>query len=117
MSGEWDGKMERRAGNDALEALVFEIRKDRQRRWIFGLTITEALAVGSVLLALVGFYVRTEFHIRRVTQLMEYLSVFTKNSDGFHSALLGVQFEQGKPYNDSYDLEAIRKQLTRNRES
>ena len=37
---------------------------------------------------------------------------FIKNSDGYHSAVIGTQFENGKPINTNFDTKKIRDFIT-----
>lgn len=38
---------------------------------------------------------------------------FVKNSDGFHSAITGAQFENGRPLNSGFEIKKIREYIAK----
>lgn len=88
-----DGKViyEGPDNRDAQKIAYLEPRKS------FGLSADTWVKIAGFLLAVVLFYYRTDDFMKAQTKINDYLVTFTKNSDGYHSAKTGMQFEQGKP--------------------
>lgn len=53
--------------------------------------------VGTVAVALIVFVVKTDQRISNLEKATSYLTDFAEASDGYHSALTGVQFKGGRP--------------------
>jgi len=64
---------------------------------IYGFKITDIVMVGSILAAVFAFYIRTNDTVDHLVKLTDYLVVFQKNSDLYHSTVTGSLFEQGRP--------------------
>ena len=66
---------------------------------ILGVKIDAWMIVAAVVFGLIGFYIRTNDAMERLTVSTDWLMGYAKNSDVYHSATNGTPFEQGKPYN------------------
>jgi hypothetical protein len=64
---------------------------------LFGLNPDTWIKIAGFLMALVIFYYRTEDFMKSQVAINKYVMDFTRNSDGYHSAITGQQFEQGQP--------------------
>lgn len=58
-------------------------------------------------LMLLSFAVAGAINFLELQKQTSYLTKFAQNSDGYHSMVLGVQFEQGRPL-QSFDATPIR---------
>lgn len=75
---------------------------------VLGLRISELTLIVSAAFLLFAFYIRTNDMLAVLTKRQEYTDRFMENSDRYHSTFLGMQFQQGKPENPSYDLDRVR---------
>lgn len=69
---------------------------------IFGFKIQELVIIGSLVVTIIAFYVRTDNAMNRLIKVSDYLVEFAKNSDNYHSSVTRQQFNQGKPDNGVY---------------
>lgn len=63
----------------------------------FGLGIGDLIKVGGVILALAGFYFRTDEFMREQKNINKMFVEYIQNHDGWTSAMTGHQFILGKP--------------------
>ena len=87
----------------------------------FGITVKDIVQLMAILVAVIVFFIRTDETIKQLKEISvknssnieltkNALANFIKNSDGYHSAIIGIQFEGGKPLNsDATKTSAIRK--------
>lgn len=88
---------------DEDKAFFRMISATPERKYL-GFKIQELVVLGSIFVALVTFHVQTKDVITRLVASTDWLMKYSKNSDGYHSAILGTQFEQGKPVNPNYEV-------------
>ena len=82
---------------DEQLALLRAIAKDAHVPRFLGMKINEIAYVAVLVLGVASFYWRTDDTLRRLTAVSEYVVRFMANSDTYHSAVVGVQFQQGQP--------------------
>lgn len=64
---------------------------------LLGLTHDTWIKIAGFVFAVALFYYRTDDFIKSQQEMNKYIMQFTRNSDGYHSAITGQQFEQGQP--------------------
>lgn len=74
----------------------------------FGFRLQELIILLGMLFSVYGFYLRTDDAMKRLVASTDWLMDFSKNSDSYHSASLGTEFEQGRPKNPGFDIRPIR---------
>lgn len=65
----------------------------------FGLSFEGWIKVAGFVIAITLFYYRTDDFMKSQSGINTYLMKFSQNSDAYHSAATGLQFEQGRPIN------------------
>lgn len=78
---------------------------------VLGFTVADLIKLGLQVVMLVIFLVRTDARISTQENLTKELNSrqtilfdFMRDSDAWHSAVLGTQFYQGKPLNNSFQM-------------
>lgn len=103
---------ERRAAtqeHDSITVILEFIRASTSEKKYLGLKINEIVIIGTVILGIAAFYIRTNDTIDRLVKITDSLTSFTRNSDSWHSTVVGTTFDQGKPSNPNFDNSKIRK--------
>lgn len=94
--------------NNEEKEILRNISKSVNGKRFFGFKIQELVILGSVLLGISAFYLRTNDTLDRLVNLSEYTQKFMKNSDGYHSAILGLEFDKGRPINGKDYISKVR---------
>lgn len=72
------------------------LSRDQDQKF-FGFKIKDLILIVGVFMSIYAFYIRTNDTLEKLTKISESFLEFSKNSDSYHSALTGAQFNQGKP--------------------
>lgn len=64
---------------------------------IFGLSADTWVKIAGFIFAGLVFYIRTDDFMKTQADINRQLTTFARNSDNYHSATTGRQFEGGKP--------------------
>ena len=90
-----------------LKALT---RNPDNERKFFGFKLQEIVIIATILFGILAFYWRTDDSMKRLIKLTDYLISFAANSDNYHSSVIGVPFDQGRPTN-GYKVQEVRQAL------
>ena len=74
----------------------------------FGLAPETWIKIGGFLIAIVLFYARTDDFMKTQAELNKFMIKYVQNSDAYHSASTGFEFEQGRPTGRSYGAPQLR---------
>ncbi len=121
-SGKWEkGDPDRRkertlseADEEVISRIVSRITGTQPK--LFGFTWQELFRAAMVFIAVGIGYNQMNVTVSKLADCTTYLMKFAQNSDAYHSAVLGTQFEQGKPANPAYDTKAVRDNIIRGRQ-
>ena len=94
-----------------LDVIAKSVVSDSRK--FFGFKIQDLVVLGGIILGVVAFYLRTNDAMDRLIKSTDWLMDFSKNSDAYHSAVIGTQFEQGQPKNPGYDYNSVRNLLSK----
>lgn len=91
-----------------------------EKKILFGIfSLKDIIHIGTITVLITGFLVRAEGHIQTIqdsvssmTKEIKYLSECQKQSDNYHSAIIGEQFDCGKPLT-AVRSKSIRKMIDR----
>ena len=97
---EWEGKDRRVSSTLSSEdkqflASIVSGKSDEKK--FFGFKLQDIVIIATILFSILAFYWRTDDAMNRLIALTDYLIKYANNSDNYHSAKFGVEFQQGKP--------------------
>lgn len=78
-------------------ASMMQPQQSRKDFKILGLRLGELSVIGSVIVGLVLFFSQTRSFIEEQRDFNNYVRGFMRNSDSYHAAVIGIDFEQGRP--------------------